>query len=106
MAPWLVRSVHPPDHPPRVVEAAAIGGLLRSVVAITVWSIALLTILPLLGIDIARVWLVVFGIGAALVALVFAALECAADHARTHATSPLAAQRAWAVAQIASTIGM
>jgi len=34
-------------------RAAAIGGLLRSVVAITVWSIALLTILPLLGIDIA-----------------------------------------------------
>jgi hypothetical protein len=23
VAPWLVRSVHPPDHPPRVVEAAA-----------------------------------------------------------------------------------
>ena len=34
-------------------RAAAIGTLLRSVVAITVWSIALLTILPLLGIDIA-----------------------------------------------------
>ena len=34
-------------------RAAAIGSLLRSVVAITVWSIALLTILPLLGIDIA-----------------------------------------------------
>ncbi len=34
-------------------RAAAIGGLLRSILAITVWSIALLTILPLLGIDIA-----------------------------------------------------
>ena len=34
-------------------RAAAIGTLLRSVVAITVWSIAILTILPLLGIDIA-----------------------------------------------------
>lgn len=34
-------------------RAAAIGSLLRSVLAITVWSIALLTILPLLGIDIA-----------------------------------------------------
>ena len=34
-------------------RAAAIGTLLRSVVAITVWSVALLTILPLLGIDIA-----------------------------------------------------
>jgi small-conductance mechanosensitive channel len=33
-------------------RAAAIGTLLRSIVAITVWSIALLTILPLLGIDI------------------------------------------------------
>ena len=31
----------------------AIGTLLRSIVAITVWTIALLTILPLLGIDIA-----------------------------------------------------
>jgi moderate conductance mechanosensitive channel len=34
-------------------RAAAIGTLLRSVVAITVWSIALLMILPLLGIDVA-----------------------------------------------------
>lgn len=34
-------------------RSAAIGTLLRSVVAITVWTIALLTILPLLGIDIA-----------------------------------------------------
>ncbi len=34
-------------------RANAIGTLLRSVVAIGVWSIALLTILPLLGIDIA-----------------------------------------------------
>jgi small conductance mechanosensitive channel len=34
-------------------RAAAIGTLLRSVVGITVWSVALLTILPLLGIDIA-----------------------------------------------------
>ena len=34
-------------------RANAIGTLLRSVVAITVWTIALLTILPLLGIDIA-----------------------------------------------------
>ncbi len=34
-------------------RAAAIGTLLRSVVAITVWAIALLTILPLLGVDIA-----------------------------------------------------
>jgi len=34
-------------------RAAAIGSLLRSVVAITIWSIAVLTILPLLGIDIA-----------------------------------------------------
>lgn len=33
-------------------RANAIGTLLRSVVAIVVWSIALLTILPLLGIDI------------------------------------------------------
>jgi small conductance mechanosensitive channel len=33
-------------------RAAAIGTLLRSVVAITVWSIAFLMILPLLGIDI------------------------------------------------------
>ena len=34
-------------------RANAIGTLLRSVVAITVWTVALLTILPLLGIDIA-----------------------------------------------------
>ena len=34
-------------------RASAIGTLLRSVVAITVWTIAMLTILPLLGIDIA-----------------------------------------------------
>lgn len=34
-------------------RANAIGTLLRSIVAITVWTIALLTILPLLGIDIA-----------------------------------------------------
>ncbi len=34
-------------------RATAIGTLLRSVVAITVWSVAILTILPLLGIDIA-----------------------------------------------------
>lgn len=34
-------------------RAAAMGTLLRSVVAITVWSIALLMILPLLGVDIA-----------------------------------------------------
>lgn len=34
-------------------RAAAIGSLLRSVLAITIWSIAILTILPLLGIDIA-----------------------------------------------------
>jgi small conductance mechanosensitive channel len=34
-------------------RAAAIGTLLRSVVAITVWSIAVLMILPLLGIDVA-----------------------------------------------------
>ena len=34
-------------------RSAAIGTLLRSVVAITVWTIALLTILPMLGIDIA-----------------------------------------------------
>lgn len=34
-------------------RAAAIGSLLRSTIAITIWSIALLTILPLLGIDIA-----------------------------------------------------
>ena len=34
-------------------RANAIGTLLRSVVAITIWSIAILTILPLLGIDIA-----------------------------------------------------
>ncbi len=33
-------------------RAAAIGTLLRSVVAITVWSIAMLMILPLLGVDI------------------------------------------------------
>jgi small conductance mechanosensitive channel len=33
-------------------RAAAIGTLLRSVVAITVWSVAFLMILPLLGIDI------------------------------------------------------
>ena len=34
-------------------RAAAIGSLLRSVLAITVWSIALLMILPLLGINVA-----------------------------------------------------
>ncbi len=34
-------------------RAAAIGSLLRSVVIITVWAIAVMTILPLLGIDIA-----------------------------------------------------
>ncbi len=34
-------------------RAAAIGTLLRSIVAITVWTIAILTILPLLGVDIA-----------------------------------------------------
>jgi small-conductance mechanosensitive channel len=34
-------------------RAAAIGTLLRSVVAITVWTIALLTILPLLGVNVA-----------------------------------------------------
>ena len=34
-------------------RAAAIGTLLRSVIAITVWSIAILMILPLLGINVA-----------------------------------------------------
>lgn len=34
-------------------RAAAIGTLLRSVIAITVWTIAILTILPLLGINVA-----------------------------------------------------
>jgi moderate conductance mechanosensitive channel len=34
-------------------RAAAIGTLLRSIIAITVWSIAILMILPLLGIDVA-----------------------------------------------------
>ena len=34
-------------------RAAAIGTLLRSVIAITVWTIAMLMILPLLGIDVA-----------------------------------------------------
>ena len=34
-------------------RAAAIGTLLRSVIAITVWTIALLTILPLLGVNVA-----------------------------------------------------
>jgi small-conductance mechanosensitive channel len=34
-------------------RAAAIGTLLRSVVAVTVWTIALLTILPLIGVNVA-----------------------------------------------------
>ncbi len=34
-------------------RAAAIGTLLRSIIAITVWTIAILTILPLLGINVA-----------------------------------------------------
>ena len=58
-------------------RAAAIGTLLRSVVAITVWSIALLTILPLLGIDIAPL---LAGAGVIGVALGFGAQTLVKDY--------------------------